>query len=224
MQHRSINDPACNRLNKLGVWNRIEVATQVCVYNFMITGVNQLVDASHRIKRAAVPPVGILLRRQVRLENRFEHQHRRRFPPPGLGWWVFLTVAAGRPASEYRRAGPAVVDKFDSSAPAPVHPASVPPRTLRCPGISGRPLPPLRRCHGSPGRRTPACPCGTPCRTVHRSESRMPPWLLRAAPSATSEHLVGLLGSSPIPRSLVALCARPQLRPLPSPGVTRLHW
>src|SRR5207302_3543697 len=38
-----------------------------------------------------------------------------------------------------------------------------------------------------------------------------------------SEHLMGLLGSSPIPRSLVASCVSFQLRPLPSPGITRLH-
>ena len=33
---------------------------------------------------------------------------------------------------------------------------------------------------------------------------------------------MGLLGSSPIPRSLVASCVSFQLRPLPSPGITRL--
>ncbi len=64
---------------------------------------------------------------------------------------------------------------------------------------------------------------GTPCRTEHRSESWAIPSLCRATPSATSEHLVELLGSSPIPRSFVASCVSFQLRPLPSTGVTRLH-
>jgi hypothetical protein len=49
------------------------------------------------------------------------------------------------------------------------------------------------------------------------------PSLCRATPSATSEHLVELLGSSPIPRSFVASCVFFQLRPLPSTGVTRLR-
>src|SRR5258708_12532190 len=64
---------------------------------------------------------------------------------------------------------------------------------------------------------------GTPCRTGHRSESWAIPSLCRATPSATSEHLVELLGSSPIPRSFVASCVSFQLRPLPSTGVNRFH-
>jgi hypothetical protein len=72
-------------------------------------------------------------------------------------------------------------------------------------------------------RRMPSRLLGTPCRTGHRSETWAIPSLCRATPSATSEHLVELLGSSPIPRSFVASCVSFQLRPLPSPGVTRLH-
>src|SRR6266478_7790935 len=64
---------------------------------------------------------------------------------------------------------------------------------------------------------------GAPCRTEHRSESWAIPSLCHATPSATSEHLVELLGSSPIPRSFVASCVSFQLRLLPSTGVTRLH-
>src|SRR5882724_6368334 len=63
----------------------------------------------------------------------------------------------------------------------------------------------------------------TPCRTERRSEIWAIPSLCRATPSATSEHLVELLGSSPIPRSVVASCVSFQLRPLPSAGVTQLH-
>src|SRR2546422_11223551 len=43
-----------------------------------MAGVEQLVDMSHGIQRAAVWPIGILLRLQVGLEYRFEHQHCRR--------------------------------------------------------------------------------------------------------------------------------------------------
>src|SRR4029077_8663915 len=64
---------------------------------------------------------------------------------------------------------------------------------------------------------------GTPCRTGHRSESWAIPSLCHATPSATSEHLVELLGSSPIPRSFVASCVSFQLRPLSPTGVPRLH-
>src|SRR6267143_104634 len=64
---------------------------------------------------------------------------------------------------------------------------------------------------------------GTPCRTGHRSENWAIPSLCRATPSAPSEHLVELLGSSPIPRSFVASCVSFQLRLLPSTGVNRLR-
>src|SRR5208283_4505315 len=72
-------------------------------------------------------------------------------------------------------------------------------------------------------RRKPKRLLGTPCRTEHRSEIEAIPSLYRATPSATSEHLVELLGSSPIPRSFVASCVSFQLRPLPSTGITRLR-
>jgi hypothetical protein len=60
------------------------------------------------------------------------------------------------------------------------------------------------------------------CRTERRSDSRPPPWLLRVTPSAASEHFSELLGC-PISRSLTASCVGLELRPLPSPGITRLH-
>src|SRR3954447_6056981 len=41
-------------------------------------------------------------------------------------------------------------------------------------------------------------------------------------PSAVSEHFSELLGH-PISRSLTASCVRLELRPLPSPGITRLQ-
>ena len=63
----------------------------------------------------------------------------------------------------------------------------------------------------------------TPCRTRHRSEIWAIPSLCRATPSATSEHLVELLGSSPIPRSFAASCVSFQLRPLPSTRITRFR-
>ena len=49
-----------------------------------MAGVEQLVDLPHGVQRAAVCPIGILLRLQVGLEDRFEHQNCRR-----LGHAVF---------------------------------------------------------------------------------------------------------------------------------------
>ena len=61
-----------------------------------------------------------------------------------------------------------------------------------------------------------------PAKIQGRSGSWAIPSLCRATPSATSEHYLGLLGSSPIPTSFVTSCVSFQLRPLPSPGITRL--
>src|SRR6516162_8330129 len=60
------------------------------------------------------------------------------------------------------------------------------------------------------------------CRTERRSDSRLPPSLSRVTPSAVSEHFSELLGR-PISRSLTACCVGLELRPLPSPGITRFH-
>src|SRR5438445_281020 len=60
------------------------------------------------------------------------------------------------------------------------------------------------------------------CRTERRSDSRLPPSLSRVTPSAVSEHFSELLGC-PISRSLTACCIGLELRPLPSPGIARLH-
>src|SRR6202045_1292045 len=60
------------------------------------------------------------------------------------------------------------------------------------------------------------------CRTGRRSDSRLPPSLSRVTPSAVSEHFSELLGC-PISRSLTTSCVCLELRPLPSPGITRLQ-
>src|SRR3984893_8624704 len=55
-----------------------------------------------------------------------------------------------------------------------------------------------------------------------RSDSQPPPSLSRVTPSAVSEHFSELLGC-PISRSLTTSRVCLELRPLPSPGITRLH-
>src|SRR5881227_3259278 len=94
----------------------------------------------------------------------------------------------------------------------------------------------MPRCPQNPGRRSPARPCwsGTghshspeyphvlSCRRVPRTDSQLPPSLSRVTPSAVSEHFSELLGC-PISRSLTTSCVGLELRPLPSPSITRLH-
>jgi len=136
---------------------------------------------------------------------------------------ALLTVFVSRLAWVYTPAVRAAVDTFYFSALASVRPTTSSPRTLRCPRTFGRLRLLLRDSLCNIHKQMPSRLPGTPCRTGHRSESWAIPSLCRATPSATSEHLVELLGSSPIPRSFVASCVSFQLRPLPSTGVTRLH-
>src|ERR1019366_7245995 len=117
---------------------------------------------------------------------------------------VPLTAAASRPAWVYKPAARAVVDRFDSSALAPVRPTIARLHTLRCPQTSDDPLLLLHRWLGSIHRRRSERPSGTPCRTGHRNESWAIPSLSRATPSAAS-------------------CVSFQLRPLPSTGITRFQ-
>jgi hypothetical protein len=87
MQHRSIDDPASHRPHKLGVWNTIKVATEIRINDLPMTRVDQLVDVLYCVQRTAVRPIGILLRRQVSLEDRFENQHGRRLRNPIPDCW-----------------------------------------------------------------------------------------------------------------------------------------
>src|SRR6476619_4026547 len=92
----------------------------------------------------------------------------------------------------------------------------------RCPQNPGR-LFPARPCWSGTGHRhAPECHRGCSCRTERRTDSRLPPSLSRVTPSAVSEHFSELLGC-PISRSLTACCVCLELRPLPSPGITRFH-
>jgi hypothetical protein len=52
---------------------RIEVVCEICVNNFSMPGVDQLVDLLHCIQCATVRPIGILLGLQIRLEDWFEN-------------------------------------------------------------------------------------------------------------------------------------------------------
>ena len=81
----------------------------------------------------------------------------------------------------------------------------------------------MRPCSSGTGHRhAPGCPPGRSCRTGRRSDSRLPPSLSRVTPSAASEHSSELPGRL-ISRSLATSRVCPELRPLPSTGVTRLR-
>src|SRR6202047_1363208 len=93
---------------------------------------------------------------------------------------------------------------------------------LRCPQNPGRRRR-ARPCWSGTGRKhAPRCRRGGSCRTGRRSDNRPPPSLSRVTPSAASEHFSELLGC-PISRSLTTSCVGLELRPLPSPGITRLQ-
>src|SRR5271155_2395063 len=145
-------------------------------------------DLPHRIQRTAVWPIGILLRLQIGLENRFEYQHRRRLCHAILDRGAPLTVSVSRLAWVYTLAVPAAVDTFYFSALASVRPTTSSLHTLRCPRRSDHLLLLLRGSLCSIRRRIPAHLLGTPCHTGHRSETWAIPSLCRATPSATSEH------------------------------------
>jgi hypothetical protein len=69
------------------MWNAIEVAVEIRIYNLLMASVHQQVDMPHCVQRAAVCPIGILLRLQVGFENRLEHQHCCRLHNPIPDCW-----------------------------------------------------------------------------------------------------------------------------------------
>src|ERR1700682_291987 len=97
-------------------------------------------------------------------------------------------VSASHPAWVCKPSAQVAVDRFAFSPLASVRPTTVPCRTLRCSRMSGCPLLLLHHWLCSVRRHTPEHLSDTPCRTAHRNESRALPSLLRATPSATSEH------------------------------------
>ena len=75
MEHVPVYDPASYRLHKLGMRKSVKVAAEICIYDFSMASVDQLMDVSYRIQCAAVFPIGVLFRLQVDFEYGFENQH-----------------------------------------------------------------------------------------------------------------------------------------------------
>jgi len=60
-------------MNKGALWRRIQVATEICVNNYSMARVDQLVNVSYGVRCTAVLPIGVLFRLQICLEDRFEN-------------------------------------------------------------------------------------------------------------------------------------------------------
>src|ERR1035438_4710471 len=166
---------------------------------------------------------GLADRRTVLVVNRPRIWGRVPQPPPSppfcRGWRALPTGAVVPRASACKPAAPEVVDTFGFSALASIRPTSTLLHTLQCPRTSDRLLPPLHRWLCSIRRRTAIRPSGTPCRRAHRSESRAISSLCRVTLPVTSEHFPGLLGSSPIPSSLLLLALISNQAPFPPPAL-----
>ena len=87
MQHAPVHDAPRKRQHQFGVRNGPEVVREVGVYNFRVASEQRLFHLDHRLLGIAAQPVGILLRLQVGLEDRFEHQQRRRLYHAVLDRW-----------------------------------------------------------------------------------------------------------------------------------------
>jgi hypothetical protein len=69
------------------MWNTIEVAAEIRINDLPMSRLDQLVDVLYCVQRAAVRPIGILLRLQVSLEDWFEYQHGRGLRNPIPDCW-----------------------------------------------------------------------------------------------------------------------------------------
>ena len=59
------------------MWKSIKIRGQVCIHDFYMSAIDQPVNLTDCVQRAAVPPIGVLFRLEIGLENRIEHQYRR---------------------------------------------------------------------------------------------------------------------------------------------------
>jgi hypothetical protein len=53
----------------------VKVGAEICIYDFSMASVDQLMDVSHCVQCAAVFPIGVLFRLQVGFEYGLENQN-----------------------------------------------------------------------------------------------------------------------------------------------------
>ena len=68
MEPIPVYDSASYRLHTLGVRKSVQVGTEICVYDFSMASVDQLMDVSNCVPCAAVFPIGVLFRLQIGFE------------------------------------------------------------------------------------------------------------------------------------------------------------
>ena len=132
-----------------------------------------------------------------------------RSPPPGFGIitrrtgagrYVFATSSVRSPASHSSTPSASIAAKLTPSTPG---------------------APPLARARAA--RHGAACPRGRSCRRAGRSGTPAPPSPCDTASSEVSGYFRVLPGSSPITDSSTFFESTPEVRALPSTGITRLQ-
>ena len=81
-EHPPVAHTPRHALHQLSVRYLAEIVGEVRIDHLMVAPVQQPMDPPHRVLRASSRPVRVLLRLQVRLEYRLQHQHRRRLRNP----------------------------------------------------------------------------------------------------------------------------------------------
>ena len=77
-QDVSINNPTRHALQQFRMRNAVKVAAQIRVYHLRVASIQQAVDRSNCVMCPPIGSVGVLLRRQIRSEDRLQHQKHRR--------------------------------------------------------------------------------------------------------------------------------------------------
>ena len=78
MQQAPVHDPARDRSHELGVRDRVEVAAEIGVDDFPVSGVDEAVHLPDGIECPRGGAIGVLFGRQVGLEDGLQDQHGRR--------------------------------------------------------------------------------------------------------------------------------------------------
>ena len=185
-----------------------KVVRQVRVHYLPVAYIDQSVHLIDCIKRTSSRSVGVLLRWQVRFDDRRHNQHRRRLRHPvpyaGNAQWSELPAPLLRnenPPYCIRPVGPRLQVPRQLSKP-PAHPVRLDVRHRLAIDSTGPAVTPDRLPSRGPVHRH-----ATPCRTVNKTGIPETPSLSHVTPSGVSELFPGLIGSrqSPYPVPLPTL-------------------